>query len=91
MLHAAGAGRQPPPAFHACFFIYLAGQALSSVGYEPLLDNAMLTLSHRQRELVLFRYFQNMSATRLEHPQTRLRRPHQPDCIDIVPTHNRLG
>jgi RNA polymerase sigma factor (sigma-70 family) len=28
---------------------------------EPLLDNAMLTLSQRQRELVLFRYFQNNS------------------------------
>jgi hypothetical protein len=26
---------------------------------EPLLDDAMLTLSERQRELVLFRYFQN--------------------------------
>ncbi len=28
---------------------------------EPLLDDAMLTLSQRQRELVLFRYFQNNS------------------------------
>src|SRR5712671_7724325 len=28
---------------------------------EPLLDDAMLTLSSRQRELVLFRYFQNNS------------------------------
>ena len=28
---------------------------------EPLLDTAMLTLSQRQRELVLFRYFQNNS------------------------------
>lgn len=28
---------------------------------EPLLDNAMLTLSERQRELVLFHYFQNNS------------------------------